>query len=81
MIIMSVPHCIVSTLRPEQLTTRLFIRQRGCLSNINVSEDLAVGKTTSLSDDRLITKSTRCRMTNLVIAILGVLVNGCYAIG
>jgi hypothetical protein len=76
MIIMHVPHHIASILHSEQLTMRLLIRQRGWLSDIKVSADLAVGKTTSLSDDGLITKSTRCRMGNLVIAKLEVLVNG-----
>jgi hypothetical protein len=80
MIIMNVPHRIARTLRPEQLTRRLFIRQQGSLSDIKVSKDLAVGKTTMLSDDGLITKSTCCWMGDFAIAILEVLVNGCYTL-
>ncbi len=80
-IFMNVPHQTAYTLRSEQLITRLFIRQRGCLSDIKVSEDLVVRKTTSLSDDGLITSSARYRMGDLVLAVFKVLVNGCYIIG
>jgi hypothetical protein len=82
MIVMTkVPHQIANILRPEQPITRLFIRHRGCLSDMKVFEDLAVGKTTSLSDGGLITKSARRRMNDLVLAVFEVLVNGCYVIG
>jgi hypothetical protein len=80
-IFMNVTHQTAYTLRSEQLITRLFIRQQGCLSDIKVSEDLVVRKTTSLSDDGLITSSARCRMGDLVLAVFKVLVNGCYVIG
>jgi hypothetical protein len=44
-------------------------RHRGCLSYNEVFEDLVIRERTSLSDDDLIWKSTRCRMGGLVIAV------------
>ncbi len=79
-VVTKVPHQIANILRPEQPITRLFIRHRGCFSD-KVFEDLAIGKTTSLSDGGLITISARCRMGDLVLAVFEVLFNGCYVIG
>jgi hypothetical protein len=56
-------------------------RQWGCLSNNEVFGDLVIGQTTSLSDDDYIWESACCRMRGLLLAVLELLVIGCYAIG